>query len=442
MKKILSVALVALLAASTVFAAVSGSATAGFGYNFDTKDYGFIGNDKNVKFDFELATASVDKQAEGDVYAAIKASFGIVALSDQKDGVDPIIKSAFPVTVGGAVLNNGKVGFGIYAKIDSAKVAGKDWYVSILGVPSVNDFAKSAIDTWDVEGNKIYGLPNEDSTSKASYKVSYAEAPGIEAGYAGYVMGFGLKGVAKEDGDLETSVFAKTPEYEVAEGIKLQAGASYYYKKASAAVANNAVGGSVKFAYENDTLSASVASDMGYDAKAEQFDADVAAKLAISPVTVDAYYATNVKVDGSAVKNLLSAKAVVDLNAFDVPVALTVTGKDLVNKQDLNLKAAFNITEQLSASVNGGYIIDTKVWSVGGDVKYAADAFTVKAATAVKKTVDTDNMLLSASASVESAVLVPGSTLKLAWSGAKDLLDKDPSKTNYGKVIASCKIAF
>ncbi len=441
MKKILSVALVALLAASTVFAAVSGSATAGFGYNFDTKDYGFIGNDKNVKFDFELATASVDKQAEGDVYAAIKASFGIVALSNQKDGVDPISKSAFPVTAGGEVLNNGKVGFGIYAKIDSAKVAGKDWYVSILGVPSVNDFAKSAIDTWD-KGNSIYGLPDEDSTSKASYKVSYAKAPGIEAGYAGYVMGFGLKGVAKEDGDLETSVFAKTPEYEVAEGIKLQAGASYYYKKASAAVANNAVGGSVKFAYENDTLSASVASDMGYDAKAEQFDADVAAKLAISPVTVDAYYATNVKVDVDAVKNLLSAKAVVDLNAFDVPVALTVTGKDLVNKQDLNLKAAFNITEQLSASVNGGYIIDTKVWSVGGDVKYAADAFTVKAATAVKKTVDTDNMLLSASASIESAVLVPGSTLKLAWSGAKDLLDKNPAKANYGKIIASCKIAF
>ena len=181
---------------------------------------------------------------------------------------------------------------------------------------------------------------------------------------------------------------------------------------------------------------------MGYDAKAEQFDADVAAKLAISPVTVDAYYATNVKVDGVAVKNLLSAKAVVDLNAFDVPVALTVTAKDLVNKQDLNLKAAFNITEQLSASVNGGYVIDTKVWSVGGDVEYAADAFTVKAATAVKKTVDTDNMLLSASASIESAVLVPGSTLKLAWSGAKDLLDKDPLKANYGKIVASCKIAF
>ena len=97
MKKILSVALVALLAASTVFAAVSGSATAGFGYNFDTKDYGFIGNDKNVKFDFELATASVDQKAEGDVYAAIKASFAIVALSDQKDGIDPVSNKVFPV---------------------------------------------------------------------------------------------------------------------------------------------------------------------------------------------------------------------------------------------------------------------------------------------------------------------------------------------------------
>ena len=56
MKKTIAILLVAIMAVGSAFAAFSGSAQVGVGANFDTGEYGFIGNSTNVKFDVELAT--------------------------------------------------------------------------------------------------------------------------------------------------------------------------------------------------------------------------------------------------------------------------------------------------------------------------------------------------------------------------------------------------
>ena len=89
MKKILSIALVALLAVSSVFAAdFSGSASVGFGYNLDTKDYGFKNSDStkiDIKADYKtgIYPAPVEKSEETEeapapsIYAGIKAAFTI-----------------------------------------------------------------------------------------------------------------------------------------------------------------------------------------------------------------------------------------------------------------------------------------------------------------------------------------------------------------------------
>ena len=64
MKKILSIALVALLAVSSVFAAdFSGSAKIGFGYDFESKDWGFDNPAKSTQVDIsaDFASQSVDK---------------------------------------------------------------------------------------------------------------------------------------------------------------------------------------------------------------------------------------------------------------------------------------------------------------------------------------------------------------------------------------------
>ncbi len=448
MKKIFSILLVTALAASTVFAAFSGSATVGLGANFDNGEYGFIGNGTNVQFNVDLATATGEAVSEGDVYASIKASLGVFVLNDA-DGTSTDDPFSFVI----ATDDTEKKGAALVLKavIDEAKVAGANWYVSLLGVPSVNDFAKSAIDTWTVEDElDDYGIKKADYDKNATYKVGYEKAPGVEVGVYDYVIGLGFKAKAVKTPEFDpfnkyaATVYAKTPEYAIVDGLTIQAGATYAnasgYGDSPKDV--NAVGASAKVAYADDMISASVATDLGYDIASEKFGADVAAAFKYDFVSVDAYYATLAKVDDTDIENLLSAKVITDLNSFEVPVKLTVTGKDLINKQDLGLKAEVAIAEvTLTPSV--GYVIKSETFKAGLDVAYTTDAFTAKAGVSTETAkFNADNLLLGASASVESAALIPGATLKLAWSDAKDLLDNNVEKTNYGKIVAYCKIAF
>ncbi len=451
MKKVLAIALVAILVASSAFATFSGSATIGAGANFDNGNYGFITKDTNVKFNVDLATASAEAIAEGDVYASIKGSLSVFVLNDA-DGTGTGDPLSFVVVTDDTKKS---VGLVLKATIDEAKVAGNNWYVSLLGVPGVNDFAKSAIDSWTVE-NELddYGIPKADYDKYATYKIGYEKAPGVEVGVYDYVAGFGFIADANKADGFEpfakyaASFYAKTPEYTLVDGLKLQAGASY-------AVANgnvgsytkgeiNALGGSVKVSYVADALSTSVASDIGYDFKAEKFGIDVAANVAYDFLTFDAYYAKDVTVDGAAVENLLSAQVVTDLNSFEVPVKLTVTAKDLVNAQDTKLKAEVKVSDvKLTPSV--GYVFsgaNEGKFSAGLDAEYKVDAFTAKASVGTETKFKENDLILKASASIETKALVPGATLKLAWSDAKDLLKNGTASTKYGKVVASCKIEF
>ena len=344
------------------------------------------------------------------------------------------------------------MGIGLFFKMAEAYVAGDGWKVSILGSQDAPDYAKSAIDTEEDKVKDIFG--NETGDTKdvaASYKVAANKAAGVTAEVKGFKASLGLVGYKDDSKRLNYNAFVETPAFAFADGaVSAQFAAIASGKEAvtgtTPANAYDAFGASAKASYENDTFKAAVATDFG--AKKDREDTakfelglDAAANFVISPVTVDVYYA----IKANDIENLLSAKASLDLNAFDVPVSFTFTGKDLVNEQDLSAKASFTVVEGLTASVNGGYVIKTKVWNVGGDVAYAADAFTAKAAVGVKKTVDVDNLKLSASASVESSAIIPGATLALTWKDAKDLLKKDSTTVagkNYGKVEASCTIAF
>ena len=459
MKKILSIALVALLAGSA-FAAFTGSATLGLGYNFEDDTYGFSNSNK-FDLDFELATASAEKVAEGDVYASIKANFA-VKLVDGDDNTS-------------AYSDGMKLADNLFAviKLSEAKVAGENWYVSIKGTSSNVDLAKSAIDTRTIENDKDdFGFYLDDYDEAVTYKAAYDKAPGFEAGYADYVIGAGFQGVKNKD--FGYNVFVATPEYDFdVVTLKLAASASDKYDSTLAEadkIAN--VGVSAKVGFATDAFSGFVASDLGFEKlgtenwKAEDnFKADVAANFAISPVTVDAYYATNVKTaevkekkDGDTVleaastgytKDLLSVQAKVDLNDFDVPVALTVAGKDLVNTQDISLKAEFAVTEQVSLDAKVGYVIKTKKLYTEGNVKYAADAFTLKAGMKYSTVIETEKSnILSATASIESSVLIPGATLKLEYAKGDNTMNflKDQTASeapqNFGKINASCKIAF
>ena len=422
MKKTIAILLVAILAVGSAFAGISGKASVGVGMNLDNGNYGFIDQSTNVKVDLDFATASAEQIGEGDVYASIKASLRAWLFNGEKGTApdDPM-----------------GMGYNVAVDFEEAKVAGENWYVSILGMPDGPDYAKSAIDTYDVKGKMDdYGWVKADYTENYTFKPTYADTNGIEVGLFGYKFGFGLLGDADEDRDIPNwkfednikfAVFGETPEYDFS-GLKLQGAVTYSYsgfdkfvdgvpvKQQEIAITagpngekyvlvpafsrTNALGISAKVGFENDMLSASVATDMGFnldgDKFDEVFDMDVAANFNWSFLTLDAYYATKAKAGGayeSVIKveddytitpiydesdppqlvgfvtedkwvdsykeDVLSFQAKFDLNAFEVPVAVTASVKDVLHTVELGVKAEVTPVEGLKLTANAGYVIDT-----------------------------------------------------------------------------------
>ena len=276
----------------------------------------------------------------------------------------------------------------------------------------------------------------------------------------------------------------------------------------------NSIALSGKIGYTNDLISASVATDLGYNITDKEFGADVAANFTYDFLSVDAYYATKAKSGEGKVggvtstfseckytyaynadkwgnkyaENVLSAQVKTDLNSFGIPVSITLATKDLLHKVDLGATVEVAPIEGLKVTVGGGYVVDTidaydkadwcktnKVvestldgaflgqWKVnasaeydfgfakvaaGVDVKNLGKAATITDAKKLSAGSDENSVLLGLNASVESSSLIPGATLKLAWSDADDLLkvysykDSKYDNTNLGKLTASCSIAF
>ena len=408
MKKTIAILLVAILAVSSVFAAFSGKASVGFGGNLDNGNFGFIDQSTNAKIDLELATANAENVGEGDIYASIKASL-VVRLYNGEKGATP----DKPNSQDGKWLP-------IDVAIDEAKVGGENWYVSILGMPDGPDYAKSAIDTYDVK-KKVddYGFTKADYTGNYSFSVPYADTNGIEVGLFGYKFGFGLLGDYtdvdgwKQEDHINFAVFAETPEYDFG-GLTVQAAATYSYKsfdrllgegttiptgnvdKAPATYGGfsktNAIGLAAKVGFANDTLSASIATDMGFNLEGDKFedvfDMDIAANFGWNFLTLDAYYATTAKSGEGKVgsvewdanlygegkggykwngdkwgskytDDVLSFQAKFDLNTFDVPVAITASVKDVLKTVELGVKAEVTPVEGLKVTASAGYVIDT-----------------------------------------------------------------------------------
>ena len=467
MKKILSIALVALLAASTVFAGFTGKASVGLGYNFQDESYG-MSNATETKVTFEATTETAGAEGEGSVFAGIKASFKM-----QQDDVKA----------------KGKASWTVEPKIEEAYVKGEDWSVSILGAQDSQDFAASAIDkTYDAAADKLSG---------STVAVGVVAAPGITAEYKGWTVSGGfVKGdyVATKaedkyyfygyeknaDGNATThpdwvGPLPKAPEnFVVLDKVKASTSTAAVKKDVvnysltvatpdmvfgdvtvgfGAAVGNDKeaanLGLSAKAEYANDQLSASVASDLviaGIGNDEVAFDADVAAKFSFAPVTVDAYYATKASTanklldpkSNAAAENLLSVKVAADLSSFDVPVKVSAYAKDIVNAQVLGVSANATV-DALEVGASFDYGIKEEAYLLGATVSYKFDAFTVAAGINYNSTEQ-----LYANASVETASIIPGATLKLAYGPvSKDgkvttnLLDE-----KYGKIDATCTIAF
>ena len=442
MKKILSIALVALLAASTVFAGISGDASLSLGYNFKDGSYGFS-NDNSVSVNLDLASETAESVGEGNVVAGVKATFGVKVADRHGEKGSYIWNSA-----------NKNIGIGTFFSVKEAYVKGADWKVAIKGTVDGPDFASSAIDgdyykvVKDAFGNKF-----DWTYIPVSYSVDYHKAPGVTVTAKDWTIALGGNGgklSASEDFlNYHASVFS--PEFNLAEGLTAKAAAiASGIKNAKTgdvydpSKCYDAFGASAEIAYAADAFSAKVAADFGMKKTVGtdtfKADFDVAANVAVSAFTIDGYYYYGAK--------LLSAKVKVDLNEFEVPVALTVTGKDLLNKKNLSAKVAASV-DAVEGSVSVGYGIESKEVSVSGSASYVAEKFTASAGVTFATVLETENSnQFYVTASIESDAIVPGATLALTYAdpdGANsslNLLDGQVSPKNLGAVTASCTIAF
>ena len=499
MKKTSAILLVAVLAASSVFAGFSGKATVGLGYNWETKDYGFT-NGTGFDVDVDLATAEADKVAEGDIYAGIKATMGVKVANKAAAGKGSWIYDS----------NSGKAekyGLGLMLSLDEAYVAGENWKVSITGTQGATSYAKSFTThkeaVKDAFGNET--SDTKDVADDVTGETGLFKAPGVTAEVAGYKASFGFVGNNTEDKEwLSYSATVQTPEFdfngvtaqvaaglsrnvkdynktngkgEVDKNITYEAFGSTLFEYETYKQHQIAVVGSAKVGYATDAFKASVAADVNmikYGHK-ENLGAgdklytyfDLAANVVYAPVTFDAYYGFNGRVadvtkdmisEIKALANTLHLQAKVDLANFDVPVALTVYGKDVINTLDLGAKADVTLSP-VKLTVKGGYVVKPALTTtqfgkvyVGADVEYANDLFTAKAGVGYNSFVGKnvkDAACFTMNASVETTAIIPGATLKLAYGAAKDNMNflKDQvedlqPKQNFGKVDATCTIKF
>ena len=376
MKKILSIALVALLAVSSAFAGFSGSATIKLGANFETGAWGFANSTELGKLDFTWQSGEGAAAGEGAIYAGIKGSFTIKSSNAKADSWDDAVELSLKGSISEAYVTDG------------------NWKVSILGATGPSDFAKSY---YKVSNKNVTFAPVAD------------KAPGFTVEYAGYKASLGLAGNTATKA-IDWSASLATPEYALAEGLT----ANF----AVAAADNTDIAASAKVAYDAD-VDASLAADFGYRTAAKAFDFDVAAKVAVAPVTVDAYYWYGSKI--------LAAQVAATVDALTV----TVGDKDILGANPITASVKYVVSDALTVEANGGFTVADKSWSAGAGATYKADAFTAKASAeyASAKT-------LKVAASVESATVIPGATLKLAYA-ADDVLNE-----KYGAVDATCTIKF
>ena len=146
MKKILSIALVALLVASTAFAGFSGEASLSLGYDTETESYGFS-NGQEFSVDLDVASETAEAKGEGEVFAGVKATLSLKA-------ADRTGANAYFFVKDGVAAE----GLGLILSLKEAYVAGQDWKVSITGTQNGPDFAKSAIDyVFDDFGKDAFG---------------------------------------------------------------------------------------------------------------------------------------------------------------------------------------------------------------------------------------------------------------------------------------------
>ena len=405
MKKILSIALIAALVATSAFAAFSGSAAIKAGVDLDSKNYGFINSDsETLIFTFEFASGEVSASGEGDLRAEIAADFSVGF--DYDTTADDLVTDASVI------------------EITKANIIYKDVTVGILNA------GKSATYAAD------YHL-DDDGDPITNYVKALSGVPGFTVSAFGYNGGFGFNG----DADAETYAVlahAQTKSFDLAEGVTAQAAAGMKVTESA-----SVFGVSAKTAFVKDAISADAAVDFGFG---EKVAVDFAANAAYDFVSANVYYGTEDGFESNKLDAMVAAEKAVNEN---ITVGGSVDFTDIIiDAREIAISADGTFAfAPVTLGASASYSVFAKDLEVSADVTYGADLFTAKAGVVFGTTIDTeDSSYVYATASISSDKVVDGATISLAYAPAKDsgvvVTNYLKDGTKLGTIYASATIAF
>ena len=401
MKKGIIVLLIAVLVSGFAFAGFSGYAGLQLNADLDGKVYGFD-NKTSATFTFEFAADT--KEITGEkLYGELKAT--AKAIVDELNGGNKVVKDLHEYTVVGIYStfdeNNTKYGLGLVIDIDTAKIVGDGWYVDILGVKSAYDYAKAAVATaYQDKDKNAFDIQKVDGSAKwkksaSSYKVAYDKAPGVAFGYAGFTASVGF---LKNATGTAFSATIETPEFAFSDdAVKVQA-AAMASKKAGTGKTN--VGAAAKTHIAIQDVKLGVAADFGIEGIGDeaQFNMDARVDFKYNFIDFNVYTYVGkkgLKAGGGSKEEAgykyfdfyLEAKAAFDLNAFELPLKVAVTAKNIVDKSNEGLDLGVSVDFAKDALTAGaGFDINflSKEWTAKAKAKYDFEQFTAGAGLRIK----------------------------------------------------------
>ncbi|MBO6000765.1 MAG: hypothetical protein J6P81_03155 [Spirochaetales bacterium] len=474
MKRVIVVLLIALLSCAFAFAKLTGSAGVKFEENIDKETLSTT-NTTSFNFTYTFASDKVKINSKEDVHVEVAATAKFILGSRIKgDG-------------NGIRIGNGDRGIGAVITLTTAKIVGKNWYVSVLGTQDAYDYAKAAVLTiTNKETKDAFGNVKSKDSQVTSYALAFEKTDGVTIGYDGFTASFGIENI--KDFTLLGSATVETPEFAFKDdAIKFQAAAQFGRFKIAdkkTYVAVNALGVSARTTATIKDITLKAAFDMGLEnfgqevgtgpERETQFNIDGRFDFKYSFVNASIYaYAGGSGLKfGKAVKGVfnyykdfyLEAKAVFDLNTFELPFKVTVSAKNITNSEVAgnliikggvvpSVKVEF-AKDAIKAAASYSINTETKAWSTLVYGIYAFEKFTVGAGTKVAG--DSELTQISVGAFVETDKLVKGAKFGLSYGlngdtaysdGCAKALTGAKFTSNYkkeknGTANAYCKITF
>ena len=492
MKKGIIVLLIAVLVSGFAFAKFSGSAgvsiIAGFG---DDAAAILTTNEKSFDFSFEFASEKIEIAGDEDIHVEVAASAKFI-LGDKENAA---------AAANGIFVQNGDDdtrAVGVVFSLDTAKIVGKNWYVSVLGTQSAYDYAKAPVLTIKSKGVKDdFGNTYKKTNQAASYVVDYNKVPGVTVGVNGFTASAGFDFVkAGADKVFVASASVETPEFAFNDdAVKVQAAAEFSRFGIAgeiAAVKDSVVGASAKATVAVQDITIGVATDLGLEYvgaelagqadKETEFNVDARVDFKYNFVDASIYtYAGKAGLsygDYVAYGNnyasfkdfYLEAKAAFDLNAFELPLKVTVSAKNITNAESFSaegiLVGNYGIVpavkvefakDAIKAAASFEMNTEHKDWSALVYGTYAFEKFTAGAGLSLAGDTELDTVAFAAFA--ESDKIVKGATFGFAYGLDPDkcygdgcaaaLSAADKYNANYkddpadaGSIFAYCKISF